>query len=191
MRDKIENARGVMHAAGGNYTGFRPLFQIKAMTLSKKQRLLQIQAFFLILPLFSATPALAIQSHGPPEGLYVHLIGHLLYGLAMVGFALRIRISKLAKDTAWRFMAVGAILFACWNAWAIVAHIVAKNISADHFLLNEQGIRTALVMDTPVAWFYYLLKMDHLICVPALLLIYLALRKMNSRSSSIATGNTL
>ena len=161
------------------------------MAAFTKQRSLQVLTINLLLALLSASPALAIQSHGPPEGLYVHLFGHILYGLAMVGFALRIRISRLAKDMAWRFMAVGALLLACWNAWAIFAHIVAKNIPAGHFLLNEQGIRTALVMDTPVAWFYYLLKMDHLICVPALVLIYLALRKMNSRASSTTAGNAL
>jgi len=157
----------------------------------KQQRVLQGMVINLLLTLFSASPALAIQSHGPPEGLYVHQIGHVLYGLAMLGFAFRIHISRLAKDRAWRFMAIGALLLACWNGWAIIAHIVAKNISADHFLLNAQGIRTALVMDTPVSWFYYLLKMDHLICVPALVLIYLALRKMNSRASSTTAGNTL
>ena len=161
------------------------------MAAFRKQLTLRALMINLPLPLFWASPALAIQLHGPPEGLYVHQFGHLLYGLAMVGFAFRIRISRLAKDTAWRFMAIGAILLACWNAWAIIAHIVAKNISAGHFLLNEHGIRTALVMDTPVTWFYYLLKMDHLICVPALLLIYLALRKMNSGASSTAAGNTL
>jgi len=157
----------------------------------RKQHILQILSLNLLLSLFQASPALAIQSHGPPEGLYVHLFGHILYGLAMLGFAFRIRISRLAKDKAWRLMANGAVLLACWNGWAIVAHIVAKNISADHFLLNQQGIRTALVMDTPVTWFYYLLKMDHLICVPALVLMYLALRKMNSRASSTTAGNAL
>ncbi len=145
----------------------------------------------LLLALFGASPALAIQSHGPPEGLYVHLFGHILYGLAMLGFAFRIRISRLAKDKAWRFMAIGAVLLACWNGWAIVGHVVAKNISADHFLLNVQGIRTALIMDTPISWFYYLLKMDHLICVPALLFIYLALRRMNNRVFSTTLGNSL
>jgi len=157
----------------------------------KKQLLLQTLIICLLHTLFSASPALAIQSHGPPEGLYVHQIGHLLFGLAMVGFALRIHMSHLSEDRAWRFMAVGAILLACWNIWAFIAHIVAKNISAGHFLLNEQGIRTALVMDTPVTWFYYLLKMDHLICVPALLFIYLALLRMNRRASSTTTGNVL
>ena len=153
----------------------------------------KIQALLtgLFLVFFSASPALAIQSHGAPEGLYVHQIGHLLYGLAMLGFAYRIRISRLAATRSWRYMAIGAVLLACWNGWAMIGHSVAKFISADRFLFNEQGARIAVIMDTPVAWLYYIFKMDHLICVPALLLIYLALRRMNRRASSTSKGNDL
>lgn len=144
-----------------------------------------------VLVFVSASPALAIQSHGAPEGLYVHQIGHLLYGLAMLGFAYRIRISKLAATRSWRHMALGAILLACWNGWAMIGHSVSKFISSDSFILNEQGARIALVMDTLEAWFYYIFKMDHLICVPALFFIYLALRKMNRRASSNSGRNDL
>ncbi len=71
---------------------------------------------------------MAIQSHGQPEGLYAHQIGHLLFGLAMVGFAVRILISRLARQKPWRQMAIGSFLLACWNGWAFIAHILDEVI---------------------------------------------------------------
>ncbi|HHD56190.1 MAG TPA: hypothetical protein ENK89_00735 [Desulfobulbaceae bacterium] len=136
---------------------------------------------FLLQCTLATSPAFAIQLHGPPEGLYVHQIGHVLYGLAMLGFAFRIRVSRLAHMTAWKLMTLGAFLLACWNGWAFIAHILDIRVPSIDFLLNEQGIKMGLILRTPVDWLYYLFKMDHLICVPALLCIYLSLRRMNEQ----------
>lgn len=134
----------------------------------------------LILQALFASPVLAIQTHGAPEGLYAHQTGHILYGLAMVGFALRIHLSPLAQQRSWRLMTRGAVLLACWNGWAFIAHILDRTVLSEHFLHNAQNVKIALNMQTLVDWLYYLFKMDHLICVPALIFIYLALHDMNN-----------
>ncbi len=141
--------------------------------------LFRIIGFSLLAQLSLAAPAHAIQSHGPPEGIYVHLIGHVLYGLAMLGFAVRIRLSRLAIHKSWQLMALGALILAFWNLWAFIAHVLADHIPAGDFITNKQGVRMWIALHTPVDWFYYIFKMDHLICVPAILCIYLALRRMN------------
>jgi hypothetical protein len=152
------------------------------MSNNSKILLLRILGVSLLLQFtLAAPPAFAIQLHGPPEGLYVHQIGHVLYGLAMLGFAFRIRVSRLGKRKSWQLMALGAFLLAGWNGWAFIAHILDIQIPSIDFLLNEQGIKMGLILRTPVDWLYYLFKMDHLICVPALLCIYLSLRRMNER----------
>jgi len=151
------------------------------MSNSSKILIFRILAASLLFQGALAAPALAIQTHGAPEGLYVHQIGHVLYGLAMLGFAIRIRVSRLAPRKSWKLMSLGAFLLFCWNGWAFIGHVLDMRIPSIDFLLNEQGIKMGLVLRTPVDWLYYLFKMDHLICVPALLCIYLSLQRMNRR----------
>lgn len=124
-------------------------------------------------------PALAIQEHGALEGLTVHLVAHLLYGAAMLGFALRIRRSRLAARRPWRLMAVGALLLALWNGWAFIAHVLSHLVPPGDFLTGVTGYRSRIIMRSAIDWLYYLFKMDHLVTVPALALILAALTGMN------------
>ncbi len=148
---------------------------------------LRLLSISLLSQLILAEPALAIQSHGPPEGIYVHLISHVLFGLAMLGFAFRIRVSHLQARKSWRLMALGALLLAFWNVWAFIAHILATRIPASDFITNAQGVKRWVVLHTPIDILYYIFKMDHLLCVPAILYIYLSLRRMNN-NLPISTG---
>ncbi len=134
----------------------------------------------LLSQLILAEPALAIQSHGPPEGIYVHLIGHVLFGLAMLGFALRIRVSHLQARKSWRLMARGALLLALWNVWAFIAHILATRIPASDFIADQRGISMWVALHNPIDVLYYIFKMDHILCVPAIVCIYMSLRRMNN-----------
>ena len=135
---------------------------------------------FLVLPLFLPEPAAAIQTHAAPEGLYVHLIGHILFAVAMGGFAYRIRRSRLGMEGAWRLMSLGAILFALWNVWAGSGHILEQTILKTDFMPNDARLLAILNVHSPADFLYYLFKMDHLLCVPALLFIYFALKKMTT-----------
>jgi len=132
-----------------------------------------------LLPLLMAGPAHAIQAHGPPEGIYVHQIGHILFGMAMLGFALRIRISRLMVRKSWQLMALGALLLFFWNGWAFIAHILAAKVPASDFITNNQGIRMWMIIHNPVDLCYFIFKMDHLLCVPAIICIYRSLKRMN------------
>jgi hypothetical protein len=136
-------------------------------------------AVLFLLALLAPDPALAIQSHRAPEGIYVHQIGHVLFGMAMLGFALRIRISRLMVRKSWQLMALGALLLFFWNGWAFVAHILAAKVPASDFVTNEEGIRLWMIIHNPVDFFYYIFKMDHILCVPAIFCIYRSLKRMN------------
>ena len=143
-----------------------------------------VQSSFIFLVLAVASipaPALAIQTHSAPEGLYVHQIGHILFTIAMIGFALRIMRSRLAKDKAWYLMTIGAFLFALWNAWAFAGHILVLLIDEGNFVRDSNGFKSVFILKSPIDYLYYLAKMDHLICVPALLCFFLALKRMNAR----------
>lgn len=140
----------------------------------------------LFLAAVVPTPALALQIHDAPEGLYVHQIGHVLFAIAMLGFALRIRHSKLSKEKSWRLMSVGAVLFVLWNGWAFFGHILAILIPKEHFSRGSSGLKSILVSHSPIDTLYYLFQMDHLICFPALVFIYLALKQMTKQTADHA-----
>jgi hypothetical protein len=126
-------------------------------------------------------PAHAIQTHAAPEGLYVHQVGHILFAIAMLGFAFRIRQSKLSKEKSWRLMSTGAVLFALWNGWAFIGHIIVSLMPQAHFSRDSDGLKSILTLHSPLDVLFYLFKMDHLICFPALVFIYIALRQMTAR----------
>jgi len=147
--------------------------------MKKKVILQAIPAASFLLAVIPV-PAYAIQTHGAPEGLYVHQIGHILFAIAMFGFAVRIRRSRLADEKSWRLMSTGAVLFALWNGWAFLGHILDSLIPQTDFSRGSGGLQSILDVHAPIDVLYYLFKMDHLLCVPALIFIYLALRRMTT-----------
>ena len=143
----------------------------------------------LLLLVVLPAPAYAIQIHGAPEGLYVHQIGHVLFAVAMVGFALRIRKSRLGREKAWQYMSIGALLFALWNGWAFLGHIFDVLMPPGDLLTNSTGLQSLLVVHSPVDLLYYVFKMDHLLCIPALVFVYLALRLMAAQDADPAADS--
>ena len=163
---------------------------VKTIRLPTKKQLAVIFAIWSPLFLVAAipTPALALQTHAAPEGLYVHQIGHVLFAIAMFGFALRIRGSRLNKEKSWRLMSIGAVLFALWNGWAFFGHILVMLIPKGDFSRGSHGLKSILALHSPIDVLYYLFKMDHLLCFPALLFIYLALKRMTAQPADPAEG---
>ncbi len=155
-------------------------------TLSRLS-LLPLVLFFLLCP---GQSALAIQSHSAPEGFYVHLTAHLLYTLAMLGFLVGIFRSGFWQRPGWRAIAMGALLLACWNIWAFCGHIIENNLSGNPFLFTPKGIKTHMLINSWQDACYYLLRMDHLLCVPALVLLYLGLRRLNGSGTRIKMKKT-
>ncbi|RUM34740.1 MAG: hypothetical protein DSY58_07745 [Desulfobulbus sp.] len=118
---------------------------------------------------FLPTSAWAIQSHAAPEGLYIHQIGHVLFALAMFGFAWRIRHSRLRSERSWLFMAVGAGLLGVWNGWAFLGH---------YFCMETPWLMAQFAAHPGLHLLRSLTQMDHLLCVPSLICIYLGLKRM-------------
>ncbi|MEW6595509.1 MAG: hypothetical protein AB1413_11635 [Thermodesulfobacteriota bacterium] len=120
-------------------------------------------------------PAFALQTHAY-SGFYLHQIAHLFFLAAMVFFALGIRRSRFALRRPWRLMAAGAWLLALWNLWAFGGHFV-EVLVPESSLLRETGRlvpRIALVSWRELA--YFIIKMDHLLAVPALFCFYFGMR---------------
>jgi len=127
------------------------------------------------LTLFPQT-ALALQPHGPPEGLYVHQMGHVLFAGAMIFFLLQMKGKVMPGLPGFRLIRLVCVLLALWNLDAFVGHSAEVYLSPECFVGPAGDFSRRLLMTGLPAWVYYLTKMDHLILVPAFYLLYRGLK---------------
>jgi hypothetical protein len=137
-------------------------------------------ALLCLAILIVADPALATQTHGEPEGLVVHQIAHLFFLLSMGTLAYWIQAHGLSRQRAWRLIRYAAIMLMVWNTDAFLAHLLDEQtrlIAVHHVDSLHLSIvpRPGFEFLVP---FYYLVKLDHLFCVPALVFLYLGLRAL-------------
>ncbi len=132
----------------------------------------------MLLPFAVPTPAFALQTHAY-EGLYLHQLAHLFFLAAMIFFALGIQRSWLSTRRPWQLMAAGGWLLALWNIWAFGGHFV-EVLVPEASLLSEPGQvvpRLAFVSWREIL--YYIVKMDHLLAVPAIFCFYFGMRGLH------------
>ncbi|MEN8199423.1 MAG: hypothetical protein ABFR63_05050 [Thermodesulfobacteriota bacterium] len=134
--------------------------------------------FFLALPtalLLLPTKAYAVQSHSGTEGLLTHQIGHFLFFTGMLVLLYRVKQNRLHKP-GWpeftRFLYI--ILF--WNILTFSGHWLHEYIRPEQFV--RHGHQTiGLQVDTASDLIFYLSRLDHLLLVPAIFMLFLAIRK--------------
>ena len=126
--------------------------------------------------LFITVPAWALQSHGAPEGLYVHQMAHILYMCALAYLYWNIKRTSFS-GRGWRFLQLFCLLMFLWNIIAFTGHSVGLVLGQSDFFKDDGYWHTRLLGPiTAVKLIYYLTKMDHLVCVPALFFLFLSLR---------------
>jgi hypothetical protein len=124
--------------------------------------------------------ALATQGHGGIEGVYAHQIAHIFFIISMGILIYWLRERKLVQSTGWRFIQYSALFFILWNLDAITVHalddqfgiIQAKTIGIWWIQISDSSDQNLLKI------LYYIIKLDHLLCVPALFFLYLGLRRL-------------
>jgi len=136
--------------------------------------IISLQFCFLLSPPL----VYALQTHGGYEGLFAHQGAHLFFTVSMAITAIRIRYSILYRQKSWRYMILSAWLLVVWNLWAFTGHIITLFIPSANIITVEIDQAPMLNIESWKEVAYYLLKMDHLLCVPALLFLYLGLRAM-------------
>ena len=118
--------------------------------------------------------AFAIQLHQGSEGIIVHQVGHLFFLLSMVVLVFTITGKQLNKEKGWRMIQYSAILFILWNLDTILAHFFdnqAQIIDVKSLPLWQVNI-SARSGSELLVYIYHSLKLDHLLCVPALFFFY-------------------
>ncbi len=149
-------------------------------------------AFFIpAMILCHPSVALATQGHGAPEGLLVHQMSHLFFAASMGVLIFWLRQRDLIKEAPWRRIQYAALFFIAWNLDAFLVHLMDEHL----VLIEISRIDTFRIhIDAPPGfeWLgtvYFLAKLDHLLCAPALIFLYAGLRGLlrQSRTAS-ATG---
>jgi hypothetical protein len=143
-------------------------------------RLFSIGALAVLASGLLPAPALAVQEHGAPEGIYSHQGAHLFFTASMVLLVYWLRQRRLVREAGWRYIQYAALFFILWNLDAFTAHFLDEQSGILDTTLAAPGKIQIQVGEslTALAWFYYLAKLDHLLCVPAMVFLFSGLRRL-------------
>ena len=154
-----------------------------------KKKLAMITASWILLPV----DAFAIQLHASTEGIITHQMGHLFFLFSMVVLIITITDKGLNTQKGWRFIQYSAFLFVLWNLDVVTAHFFDNQIHAvkiENLTIGQ--IRLVTNNDSSVlAWLYYVLKLDHLLCVPAMLFLFRGVSSLVNEQKQILSKKGL
>lgn len=146
------------------------------MKLSEYFRAIWLSGLILLV----AEPAFATQAHSAPEGLYAHQLAHIFFIVSMGVLIYWLRERKLVQAAGWQYIQYSALFFILWNGDAFFVHLVEEQlglVDIQRMGLWDIQITTTMKSRT-LLWLYYAAKLDHLLCVPALLFLFFGLRRL-------------
>jgi hypothetical protein len=134
----------------------------------------------ILLALLPAVQAWATQGHAGIEGVWVHQFAHLFFLFSMVLLIYWLRRAGLVKVPGWRYIQYAALFFILWNMDTMLVHFLDEQIQAVSVeSLGSWSIRVVAAGDRGwLATLYYLAKLDHLLCVPAMICLFLGLKSL-------------
>ncbi len=148
----------------------------------------------LITTLWALMPAYSVhatQVHASPEGLYTHQIAHAFFAVSMAILIFWLRHRGLVHERGWRLIQFAAFFFILWNVDAGVVHYLDDR--NDLFQIIDEGTWHATISSThgldAVTFAYYFAKLDHLLCVPAIVLLYAGLSRLLQQARKAAKLN--
>jgi len=138
--------------------------------------------------LMFADPALATQTHGQPEGLYVHQMAHIFFLISMGSLDFWLRQRNLTEQRGWKYIQFSAVLFILWNIDAAAVHFLDEHldilgitkIDLWHIKIENSQRHDSITI------LYYLMKLDHLLCVPAMFFLYFGLKTILKTTDNAA-----
>ncbi len=164
---------------------FSSLSAISSLSILKSTVL--FISFFLGCFLLQPQNAWALQSHGPPEGLYVHQMAHVFFFLALVYLYWDIRRSSFS-GRGWVYLKVFCVFMLIWNIVAFVGHAVAIHIDAH--VVPAAGYLHSRIQG-PITLYkiiFFITKFDHVLAVPALFFLYVGMRSLYRSSAKKHAG---
>jgi len=134
----------------------------------------------------TAAPAMAARPNGHPVGVVAYPFSHLLFMAAMAVLIYRLSRRGTPVRPGWIAIRYSAIFFILWSAFAFTAFfledptgwIAAGRIGSWTLHIEPAGKSMFL------AWIYYLARLDHLLCVPAMFFFVLGLVRLSAQTRS-------
>lgn len=148
---------------------------------------------FLIAGLYILSetgPAFATQGHSDPEGLYVHQFSHLFFVFSMGILIYWLRFRRLIHKKGWRYIQYSAFFFILWTIDAFTVHLLDEQYKwiqvrrIDLWNIKIESISPFL------GSLYYIVKLDHILCVPAMIFLYMGLKHLSQGSDSSKSENS-
>ena len=101
-----------------------------------------------------------------------------------------LRARQLVRVVGWRYIQYAALFFILWNLDAFSVHLLEEQIAViDVRRISTWQIHiTSSTHSDALLWFYYGAKLDHLLCVPALLFLYFGLRRLLKETETRTAG---
>jgi hypothetical protein len=143
-------------------------------------RIITLVALAVITGWLLPGAVLAVQEHGAPEGIYSHQGAHVFFTASMGLLIFWLRQRRLVREPGWRCIQYAALFFILWNIDAFTAHFLDEQSGILDTAMPAPG-KIKIEVDenlASLAWLYYMAKLDHLLSVPAMLLLYAGLRRL-------------
>ncbi len=131
----------------------------------------------------------ATQVHSQPEGLYGHQLAHIFFIVSMIILMYWLRIMNLVQYRGWRYINYSALFFVFWNIDAMIVHFLDGTDGI--FLIDKHGWEGSITIHAgskAEAILYYIAKLDHIFCVPAIIFLYFGLRALTQQMSGNSTA---
>jgi phosphoglycerol transferase MdoB-like AlkP superfamily enzyme len=140
---------------------------------------------FCCLFVFSPRAAWALQTHPAPEGLYAHMLAHLFFIATLGIFTYWLQTTGLVRQRGWRLIQLSCLMFILWNLDTFTVHWIEHTLRSEFFITTGLDWSQRLSMTGGWrSWVYYFGKFDHLLCVPAMLLLLFGLRDLYRRAGA-------
>lgn len=130
----------------------------------------------LLLICFFPDTAMAVQVHGPPEGVIVHLMGHIFFFAALLFLIYILSKYPIERSKAWTYFKISIFFWLVWNVDTFIEHIFALRLDKSAIVMGKHHIFSYLAGPlTTEKWIYYLGQFDHFLCIPAMLSLSMSL----------------
>ncbi|MBW1635467.1 MAG: hypothetical protein JRC87_05705 [Deltaproteobacteria bacterium] len=126
--------------------------------------------------------SMALQTHGAPEGMYVHQMAHILY-MAAMGYLYWDTKRSTFPGRGWIYLRIFCFFTILWNFLAIMGHAATQHLHPGDFTHVNGYLFSKVNMPlTFVKFIYYTAKLDHLLAVPSMFFLYMSLRSFYKNS---------
>jgi len=140
----------------------------------------------------STNPALATCDYGHPEGVHTHQFAHIFFIISMGILIYRLKSKKPRLSSGWKLIQYSALFFILWSLDAFAVHFLDEQLNIIQIkTIGPWQIKIDDYFDNNLLkFFYYLARMDYLLCLPGFIFLYYGLiRLLNERSLDISMSD--